>query len=27
LVNYYLGFPIPPRHAVNSGQPQLLSHA
>jgi uncharacterized SAM-binding protein YcdF (DUF218 family) len=27
LVNYYLGFPIPPRHAMNSGQPQLLSHA
>ncbi len=26
LLNYYLGFPISPRHAVKSGQLQLLSH-
>jgi len=27
LLNYCLGFPVSPRHAVNSGQQQLLSHA
>ena len=27
LLNYCLGFPVSPRHAVNSGRLQLVSHA